>query len=97
MSIEIEEKTTCNYCGCEKEIDIFSSKMFCDIIDCGWKMEVIQIEHIIPEKIIRSQYLGDRIIKQHKKIEKKVNLKCDLCVLKEERNKKIKKIINKGG
>lgn len=82
----------CDFCGKTTEVSSFSSRPLFDITDKGWVYNLIEIHHMIPEKIIKDKYKGYQIIKEHKKIEKKIELKCDQCILNEQRLKKLKKL-----
>ena len=83
----------CNSCTNTIEISSFSSAGISEIVNKGWTYQVIEIPHIIPEQIIKSKYIGDKVIKEYTKIEKKLIIECDLC----KRNKKIKNIKLKMG
>jgi hypothetical protein len=84
----------CDTCGGKLECSIYSSGGYTDAIRSGWKEDVKEIIHIIPEQIIKSKFMGNRIIREHKKIEKIIILECDRCV---SRKKKLKKIKEKMG
>lgn len=83
----------CDSCSNKIGISIYSSAGICEILRQGWRYKVIEIPHIIPEQIIKSKYIGNKIIKEHSKVEKKIIIECDLC----QRVNKIKKIKEKMG
>jgi len=78
----------CDSCSNKIGVSVFSSAGIGDILRQGWSYKLIEIPHIIPETITKSIYIGDKVIKEHTKIEKKVIIECDLC----KRKKKIMKI-----
>ncbi len=87
----------CSICERTEEVNIYSSTGYMDIIKKGWVASMEEIEHIIPEQIIKDKYKGNRVIKEHKKIERILYLTCDLCYIAEQRRNKIKVIMSKMG
>jgi hypothetical protein len=92
-----DDHYVCSVCGRTEEVNVYSSAGYMDIIKKGWVASIDEIEHYIPEEIIRDKYKGNRIIKGHKKIERILYLTCDLCYIAEQRRNKIKVIMSKMG
>ncbi len=87
----------CDTCGREMGINPFSSAGIMDLKRFGWIFYVEEKLHLIEEKIIKSKFTGDRVIKAHKKIEKTIRIRCDQCIRYKERREKLSKIIEKMG
>ena len=90
-----EGKYICDICHREIESNLFSSRPLYDLKEIGWEMWSEEILHIEPGRMVRSEYTGGRWIKTKKKVEKVIKLKCDICIITEERAKKIRKINEK--
>lgn len=85
----------CSVCGRTEEVNFYSSAGYMDIIKKGWIANIEEIVHVIPEQILKDKFKGNRIIKEHKKIERLLYLTCDSCYVAEQRRNKLKVIMSK--
>jgi len=79
-----DNNAICDNCGRTMEISIYSSFPMGEITRSGWKYDIIVSEpHYKFAKIMYNQP------------ENKVIVTCDHCIIIQERNKKIKKIVER--